>query len=682
MTELWIQSNYDDSWVKCDCLDDFNYSFNYSVSDLSKPDQRKSSFSKTIKLPATHTNNRLFTHIYEVGQYGNFDPNKKALCKILNSGAEIFKGYARIISIVKIGGLMTYEINVVSDTGDFFSSLGELTLTDIDYGFYTDRSLATQMSTWSNTSVSASPCVFPMINNGRHDLTGASPTVYADDFTPAIFCKTVLDKIFSDAGYSYTSSFFTSADFTDHFIIPSLPAYGDIPLRRIRIDYNFSVTNSSGTTQAMFIYFKRVPIVSVEYNLETILVAAVPASTTTVYAGTVYADLEYLDEIYIKASGTSLKIDAGSTLVITDEDNGVTGVTNTVSVKNNADYSMVGGIIPFDAISSGTGNWDTANYWLVGGEIDFSNYLPDQVKQKDFIMGLVRMFNLYIEVDKTNNKNLLIEPRKDFYTAGSTQDWSKKLDESKEFVILPMGLLDANEYELKHKSDGDFLNKQVENNFGYGYGRYLKSVDNDFVKNRTTIETIFSPTVLRQNADNDVVVSTIIQDDPNLSSTNQTSNVIKGNIRLLYYQEVTTTTTISYTDDTTTTPTNNLCYAGHLDHPTTPTYDYQFGTPDVVYFTITAASYPTSNLYSRHYYDMISEITDRDSKIIQCSLYLTPHDVQKINFRDKYFIDGQYYLLNKVIDYNPNSNQSTKVELLKLKSASAYSTTIKKIKVI
>ena len=680
MTEIWIKSNYNDEWHQVDVLEDFNYSLNYSVSDISQPDKRKASFSKTIKLPATHNNNQLFTHIYEIGVYSNFNPNKKALCKVLSGGAEIFKGYARIISISFTNGVMIYEVNVVSDSGDFFASLGEKYLTDISFGFYVDRSYSTQIVSYTNTSASGTPVVFPLINNGRIDVTGLSPTINCDDVLPCTFAKTILDKIFSDAGYTYTSSFFTSTDFTDHFIIPSLPAYGEIPTKKIDVSFTFSIKNTSATPQPLWIDLNRVPVVSPSsIQTETIHLTITPGTAT--YTGTFTSlNIEYNDLIYFDTHfGVSCSILNGSTVVIADNDNGVTGGTNTVTVSNSVDF-VPSGTIPFDTINSGSGNWDTGAYNLKGAEIEFSNYLPDQIKQKDFVMGLVKMFNLYIEVDKVNLNNLLIEPRNDFYASGTSVDWSDKLDLSKEIAILPMGLLDSNEYEFKHKTDGDFFNKQYESNFGYGYGRYLKSVDNDFVKNRNTVETIFSPTILRQATGTNLVLSTIVQDDPNLSSTNQDSNVVKGNIRLLYYDYI-NIDTWSLTDGASTNTGSSVPYAGHLDNPITPTKDYQFGTPDMVYFNIAAADYPISNLYSRYYHKMITEITDANSKLLTCSLYLTPHDVQKIDFRNTFYLMGQYFILNKLIDYNPNSTQSTKAEFLKLKTADAYTATIKKINI-
>jgi hypothetical protein len=69
---------------------------------------------------------------------------------------------------------------------------------------------------------------------------------------------------------------------------------------------------------------------------------------------------------------------------------------------------------------------------------------------------------------------------------------------------------------------------------------------------------------------------------------------------------------------------------------------------------------------------MINEVTDRDSKIVTMYLYLTAIDISKFEFQNTIFIEDAYYLVNKIIDFNPLIDGLTKVELLKLKNYQAY----------
>ena len=119
--------------------------------------------------------------------------------------------------------------------------------------------------------------------------------------------------------------------------------------------------------------------------------------------------------------------------------------------------------------------------------------IPKDIKQKDFFMSIVKMFNLYIEPDKNNEKNLFIEPRDDFYD-NITQDWSQKLDISQQLQYLPMGALDSKEYLFTYKQDKDYYNELYESTWNEIYGEREEEIDNDFINKKYKTNIIFSPT--------------------------------------------------------------------------------------------------------------------------------------------------------------------------------------------
>jgi len=69
--------------------------------------------------------------------------------------------------------------------------------------------------------------------------------------------------------------------------------------------------------------------------------------------------------------------------------------------------------------------------------------------------------------------------------------------------------------------------------------------------------------------------------------------------------------------------------------------------------------------------DYLEDITDKNSRIIKCKIYLTPNDIAQFNYNDSIFIDGltddggHYFIVNK-ITYIPTSNQPSVVELIKV----------------
>ena len=125
------------------------------------------------------------------------------------------------------------------------------------------------------------------------------------------------------------------------------------------------------------------------------------------------------------------------------------------------------------------------------------------------------MFNLFVEVDKTNANKLIIEPRPTFYNTSTTKDWSDKLDYSKETKIIPMGELNNKTYLFTYKQDNDYFNSNYFNSYTEVYGQKKYDIENDFLKGEVKTELIFSPTPSVNTIGHDRVIPKIYQLDNN-----------------------------------------------------------------------------------------------------------------------------------------------------------------------
>jgi hypothetical protein len=105
-------------------------------------------------------------------------------------------------------------------------------------------------------------------------------------------------------------------------------------------------------------------------------------------------------------------------------------------------------------------------------------------------------------------------------------------------------------------------------------------------------------------------------------------------------------------------------YAGHLNDPVTPTIDINFGVPKELEFP--ATTYPTNNLFNTYHKPYILEITDMESKLLTCRVYLTAVDIYNLDFSKYIWINGVLFRLNKISSYDPTSYRTTQVELLKV----------------
>ncbi len=163
-------------------------------------------------------------------------------------------------------------------------------------------------------------------------------------------------------------------------------------------------------------------------------------------------------------------------------------------------------------ISSYFNNEVVNSTYVEGSTIDMSSSIPAKVKQRDFIKSLVNMFNLYIQPNPDDEKDLIIEPRDDFYN-NEVIDWSSKIDKSKDIEFLPMGALNSKEYLYTYKQDNDYYNDLYYNTWDEVYGQADFIINNDFLKAEHKTEIIFSPTPSVGQSWYDRVIPTIIKFD-------------------------------------------------------------------------------------------------------------------------------------------------------------------------
>ena len=193
------------------------------------------------------------------------------------------------------------------------------------------------------------------------------------------------------------------------------------------------------------------------------------------------------------------------------------------------------------------------------------------------------------------------------------------------------------------------------------YGNYFIDVENDFVRGENKRDLIFSPTLLDKNGKR--VISQIWMGEV------ESPKIGDSNIRILYFAP-----TQSIEGDSAWTFTSKIGdsteyvypYAGHLDCVEGPDVDLNFGFPygfiKLSYYNYDA--WTNNNIFNRYHKNMMDEIIDKNSKLITASLYLKPVDIESLDFRNLFIVDGNYLRLNKIIDYSLTRDVPTKCEFI------------------
>lgn len=679
------------------------------IADIREPSQRSSDWSRTFRIPGTSANNKLFGHIFDVNQEQlnngtqfapDFNPNKKAAALVTVNEVEQMRGFVRLLNISVIRkGEIEYEVSVHGEVADLFAKIRNKKLSEIDLSeFNHNLSRTAVKNSWAYTAASGG-YVYPMIDRGRENKPYNAWG--CEDFTPAVFAKVIVDKIFTNAGYTYSDdSFFNTDEFKSRVIpFPKLPQLSEATIatfaakarRSTDVTYVtspntlvFNDDSSSGYYDAGNNYDTATgkytsPKQGVLYGVSLSLDLDITGIDHTIYdfgkatfvmlAGKRTICSFESAPFQFTSSGATIQQDAyiasAYTLLGDEIQVRLTGIT-AYEIGTSAPVVFTSGFnfkvktdsyIQIDAMQSSYG---------VGLLVDFNSmFVSGDWQQDKFLSDLLIMDNLYCE-PTTRTRELYIAPRDTFYRDTVVHDLTAKIDYSQPLEIIPMGELDGNPYVFSMAVGKDLDSEEYNKATGKSYGEARIIIDNDFIKNERKIETTFASTPYNQAGAQFVVAS--MPKDANAN----------GELRILYWSGKVTNLQWRLCDAVAESSlvnpeiiTGGYPHAGHLDHPFTPTKDLNFGMPYYVNLP-KGIQYPNNNLFNREWLKYLTEITDRNSKIVKARVYITPADWLKWSFRDLYFFEGQYFRLNKMQDYQVGSAEVTECEFLKIKTANVF----------
>jgi hypothetical protein len=720
--------------VSVDLPSDFGILINKSIADIREPESRSSDWSKTFTLPGTKANNKLFTHLFDLNLSirntsatnfnPDFNPNLKADAILQVDEVTQIQGFIRLLGI-KINDFnqIEYECSMHGELADLTAKIADGKLSDLDFTEYNhimndtnifnswDTSIIKNSSGFVNFS-GGSPIgdgyVYTWLDNGKY---ANYSNLQTDDMSICLYAKTVVDKIFSGAGYTYSNgSFFNTALFK-RLVIPCQTQFPVLPEAEIqsrqflvqkssgqtisipqKITFQTEITDPSNqfnTTTSEFTVGKTGQYDLFVYNNSSLSVTGNTTLTSSFTFKCIYSIYSNGVRIAVRTGqGNYTLLSIGATATLTFDETILVGENlslaagDVVSILlDNIEVTPVGFnpqlITNYTGVTlnSFTQNAGSKFYNQIvdapgyGNALDFVGFFNEETKQAEFLRWIFRMFNLYIEPTDIGNQ-LLILPRDEFYS-NTVRDWTRKRDLSQPLDIIPMGELEASRYIFSHSEGDDNGNKEYKADYNRTYGDRHIYVQNDFVKDEKKIETGFGSSLLNSFSSDDKVLTYI--DNGDLTSFNT------GKIRILQYAALACNSYTVWNGKVriftgTSTNKTKYPYTGHLDNPTAPTSDINFGMPRFIGLA-PGTEMTNNNLFNAYWSKYMHEITDKDSKIVKGSFYLTPADMEKLSFRDLYFFDGNYFRLNNIQDYDPINPSVNICEFLFLKTGPTFTAT-------
>ena len=612
----------------------------------------QSEYTRQFRVPATLKNTNFFESAFEInGQ--DFDVTVRREARILIGGAEFRKGEIRLQKIYKNEpkNIIDYEIIFLGSTKNLGTSLGNKTINDLDLSSYIhDLNYTNVSASWQafpqgglTDGLFNGDIVYPLVDFGNRyaELGGGvygpletriavgsgihfTQNLYPTNplrFRPMMRVKTIIDKIFDESGYEYTSSFLDSNEAqqmylsswgddaivsvdgtnanlakvdkvstTNTTIIPAGAVQG-YALDSINFDYNSNVVGSPNNytsyqvpvngdytfkwdADIRFIW-ESTNFIGTQWQYE---IASGPAGQAWRFTG----GLTSLNEAYV-----NIEVDEGAGYTVYGEFSGP--VISPLGVQQVAYVDIQITTEETQTLTAGTTvdmtfNWHdgvlasgisiqylTAAYRVgtsfevlsAPGAFSVNSGFNSNYKQLDFLKDIFKLFRLVLVPDPGNPNLFQIEPWQFYIGTGEVKDWTPKMDLSKDIVIEPLVSEQTDRLVLAMAEDEDWLNKLNQEQFKETFGTAIVDSPYETLEGEKKIEVGIAPTPATQ-------IQGYFGDSPNWDNiiipqvcTNEIENEtqvfkpIKPKPRILFYNGLESSGTWYFEDNGGPTYTQN-----------------------------------------------------------------------------------------------------------------------------
>ena len=518
MTELFIEGYQID-------LQGVEIPLNFSVSDIREPEKRKNTYSKTVRLPGTENNNQAFAWAYNLQRAVlegaqnisyTFNRKKRASFRLLEDGQTILTGTARLTAAEIRGGKIEYHVLLYAEVTNLFNEIGVRELRDLD-GTEIEHQYTIEniIASWECGGSGSDPYVYPVIDYG--EVNTRMQTATMSTLRPAIRAKWYWDQIFEEAGFTYSGDI-AEDDIFVRLIIPfsgdKIERLVDFPITQVS---NEQLVVEDDTPYSPYAIITEDPedyydIESKEYNVPSTerydISWLVPLRLTftpdngdaanagqqvynkfmTIRTRLMVNDVEVQSRGFIIGSFDYFEqfdgqgfITARSREYIMDGffDGVELNEGDVVRLEVFHDYDAVNPFFNQASVDDWPGTisveWNEGTSVTVfeqerieGSVLTLPQIAPDMT-QKDFLTGIIRMFNLYLVPN--GDRHINVYKRDEFYDEGGERDWTDLLavDKPIKNTNISETLVKALQYKYKHDEDDWYLSIYKER-WGREYG--------------------------------------------------------------------------------------------------------------------------------------------------------------------------------------------------------------------
>ena len=459
MVELFVEG------MKVDISQDLSSMLSFSIDDIKDFAAKNSPVSKTIVLPGTKNNNKIFGNAFDIAAANSYDPTQPnkginfnaaitARAVLFNGNIQCMKGVLQILQITVDNDYIEYEVGIWGELTGFVAMMAAKLLTgntnddgtpntdaDLDFSAYDHAyTLANIVASWSNAG--GSGYYYPLIDYGNYSVDKHSWKV--GTFRPALYVKEYIDKIFAKAGYTYDCDLFNTTRFKK-LVVPhnqkQLQRYSTA-LLNVSGDYsndntpeylsfpiNTVLGNFTNDSNRKFTYNIPQPATG---TLTFNIVANISPRTDDDMGGVLISPAATQANIEVFISGTSYTASNDFNPLPSSGDISFSGtIPNTTINEGNYIQVAITTDGSFDIRHTSILKFDSTipqvSPVTIGENLGINGAIPRNITQVEFFSSIIKLFQLYVYEDPNKDRHLLITPFVDMFNNSVTQDWSRKL---------------------------------------------------------------------------------------------------------------------------------------------------------------------------------------------------------------------------------------------------------------
>jgi hypothetical protein len=683
LLQLYIENE------RVDLFKDESVTITDSIKNVKDIDKIFTSFSQSFSLPASKTNNKIFSHYYNSDIVNGFDARKKVNARIEINNQTFRVGKIKLEGVdLKHNKPHTYRVTFFGNTVELKDVLGEAKLSSLNFNVLNLPYSASNIQAYSTAPVSDSTnIVCPLIthtqrlyyNSTSHNTEdgnlyydqaqGHRHGVYWNQLKYAIRVNRIIEQIETDYNLQFSSDFFKNTnvrEFYNMFMWLHRKSGGveDLSGGTNSTDivdgwgYVYRATYSM-VDDVLELYGESQRYNNLDLNIYPSNPSDVWSVTVTSYGQTVYQSSNNQGNTFIDLTSVAQENpNARLQVLIT-----ASGVISFNNIQWQIQYiEQVNGVIVIEQDTFNNYTFSTSGVFI----FNVNRQIPD-IKIIDFLSGLFKMFNLsaYIE-----NGTIKVQTLDDYYSQGkgtliNTDAWdiTKYVDNStkKIDVALPF-----NEIVYKFNDTGTFLANRFSelNNRNWGELNYNQD-QNDYVGELYKVEVPFGHQLYERITDAGTQELTNIQWG---YSVNESQSAYLGKPLLFYPIRINTVDGISFVSELNSegVPITHvrlydvvMPFNTVSENPNTNNFQLNFNN-EINEWTLDTTF--TNTLFQKYHSNYIVNTFSLKQRITQVTAYLPQSILMNYNLADIFILNGSKYRINKITT-NLLTNKSD-IELL------------------